>query len=203
MNDRFAGLQKIPKGPALRMLALSCARLGTPLTAPAAAPVGDVLAELDAAGAQVDMLRLLSVALPVRECVWWGCLAAEDVLAGRKPTPPLDAARAWVFRPNDENRQRARQAVETADFDDDTVLCATAVTMCDGKLGPNELAQYDAPPGGAATAVFGMVLRSLASARPETLPAHTDRLIDRALDIARGGDGRLDRGSVSTEGVPV
>lgn len=203
MDERFAGLRKIPREPALRMLAHSGARLGTPLKAPAAACVEDVLEELDAAGAHVDMLRLLSVALPVRECVWWGCLAAEDVLGGRKAPPPLDAARAWVFSPNDENRQRARRAIDTADIDDDTVLCAVAVAMCDGRLGPGELAQYDAPAGGAATAVFGMVLRSMGTATPATLAGHTERLIDCALDIARGGDGRLDARSATAGSAPA
>lgn len=203
MNERFAGLRKIPNEPALRMLALSGARLGTPLKSPAAAGVEDVLEELDAAGARVDMLRLLSVALPVRECVWWGCLAAEDVLDGRKAPPPLDAARAWVFRPSEENRDRARRAIDMAEIDDDTTLCATAVAMCDGKLGPGELAQYDGPAGGAATAVFGMVLRSMGTATPETLDDHTNRLIDRALDIARGGDGRLDARTDKAGGVPA
>ena len=125
------------------------------------------------------------------------------MLGGRKTTPPLEAARAWVFKPNDENRQRARRAVETADIDDDTMLCAQAVAMCDGKLGPGDLAQYAAPAGGSGTAVFGMVLRSLGTATPETLAGHTDRLIDRALDIARGGDGRLEGGSAGAEGAPT
>src|SRR5690606_15376815 len=112
MEGRFAGLKKIPKEPARRLLALANARLTVPIAAPASAPVEAVLEELAAAEAHVDMMRLLSVSLPARECIWWGCLAAEDVLAGREPTRPLAAAQAWVFKPTDENRDAARRAAE-------------------------------------------------------------------------------------------
>lgn len=193
MSERFTGLKKIAKEPALRLLALANMRLDTKLKSPASAPVDQVLAELDAAGAYVDMLRLLAVALPPRERVWWACLAAEDTLVDRKaPLPtPLAAAQAWVFKPSDEAREKARQSVELAEFDDTTTLCATAVAMCDGKLGTGELSGYDAPTGTAAAAVFGMNLMSLGTAEADAFEAHRTRLIDRALDIARGGNGRL------------
>jgi hypothetical protein len=194
MSERFTGLKKIPKEPALRQLALANMRLDTKLGSPASAPVDQVLAELEAAGAHLDMLRLLAAALPPRERVWWGCLAAEDTLADPKGAvpPPLALAQAWVFKPSDENREKARVAVELAEFDDTTTLCATAVAMCDGKLGPGDLAQYDAPVGTAAMAIFGMNLMSLGTAEAEGFEAHKTRLIDRALDIARGGNGRLE-----------
>src|SRR5690606_28163821 len=143
---------KIPREPALRLLALANAKLSVPVSAPAAASVETVFAELDAAGANIDILRLISVVLPARECIWWACLAAEDLLEGREPTRALAAAQAWVFKPTDENREAARRAAETAGPEDDTDLCALAVSMCDGKIGPGELGQYDAPPGGTATA---------------------------------------------------
>ncbi|PWR01178.1 hypothetical protein DKT77_18650 [Meridianimarinicoccus roseus] len=192
MSERFAGLKKIPKEPALRQLALANMRLDTALSAPASAPVDQVLAELEAADAWLDMLRLLAAALPPRERVWWGCLAAEDTLADPKAPPaPLAAAQAWVFKPGDETRDRARAALELAEFDDTTTLCATAVAMCDGKLGTGDLAAYDAPVGAAAMAIFGVALLSLSTAEGDSFDAHKTRLIDRALDIARGGNGRL------------
>lgn len=192
MSGRYADLRKIPREPARRLLALSNAKLGTPIAAPAAAPVDVVLAELEAAGAFVDTLRLLSAALPARESIWWGCLAAEDLLQGKPVPRSLAAAQAWVFKPTEENREAARLAVEGADVDDDTTLCAAAVAMHDGKLGGGELAHYDAPAGGRATMIFGMNLKSLGTATPESFAAHKERLIDRALDIARGGNGRLE-----------
>ena len=191
MAGRFADLRKIPDEPARRVLARCNARLAAPLRSPASASVATVLEELEGAGAHVDILRLLAAALPVREAVWWGCLAAEEMLEGAEAPPPLAAARDWVLRPSDEARERARLAVETAEVMDDTTLCATAVAMCDGRLGPGPLAAHEAPPGAAATAVFGMVVRALGAAGPDAFEARRGRLVDRALDIARGGDGRL------------
>lgn len=193
MSGRFTDLKKVPPEPAARMLAMANAKLVTPLKSPASAPVETVLEELDAAGALFDMLRLLAVALPPRERTWWACLAARDLLdpAAKKLPPPLAAAEAWVFKPTDENREAARAAAEAADSDDDTALCATAVALCDGTLGPGELAQYPAPPGGAATVVFGVVMLSL-SQHADRFDAHGRLLVDRALHIARGGNGRLE-----------
>lgn len=195
MSDRFKDLKKLPGEPAARLLALAGAKLATPLTSPASASVTAVLNELaqaeDGTRAGIDMLRLLSVALPVREGIWWGCLAARDLVgADAAPPPPLAAAEAWVFKPSDENRTAARRALDAADIDDDTALCAVAVSMCDGKLGPGEMQQYEAPPGGVASAVFGLNLLSLGQAGAE-IGARQALLVDRALDIARGGNGRV------------
>lgn len=191
MTQRFADLKKVPKEPAARLLAGANARLKTPLKAPVAASVSVVLAELEEAEAWIDMLRLLSVALPPRERVWWACLAGRDVVgAGAQRLPPtLAAAEAWVFKPSDAARDAARAAAETAEPDEDTSLCATAVIFFDGTLGTGALAQQPAPPGVAQAAAFGMNLIAL-GLEGQDCTAAANRLIDRALDIARGGNGR-------------
>jgi len=195
MNVRFDGLKKVPKEPAARLLAAANAKLATPLQAPASAPVPVVLAELDAAGAIVDMLRLLSAALPPRERAWWACLAARDVIGpDAKTVPaPLHCAEAWVFKPGDEARAAARAAIDAADTDDETTLCAMTVVYFDGTLGPGDLAAMPAPAGAAQAAAFGMNLKALSalSASGGDFMASADLLIDRALDIARGGSGRV------------
>jgi hypothetical protein len=191
MNPRFADLKKVPKEPAARLLAMANAKLRTPVSAPVAAPVSDVLEELEMASAWIDMLRLLSVALPPRERAWWACLAARDVIGpeATRPPPPLAAAEAWEFKPGDDTRNAARAALEGADADDDTTLCATTVVFCDGTLGTGDLARHAAPQGAAEAAAFGMNLMALGKAGVD-FAAEANRLIDRALDIARGGNGR-------------
>jgi hypothetical protein len=198
---RFADLRKIPREPALRLLALANAKLGTKLDAPTTAPVGVVLEELAEKGAHADMLCLLAAALPARECIWWGCLAASDLVPeGARVPPPLAAARAWVFKPTEESRAAAQRSLETVDPDDDTSLCANAVAMCDGKLGAGDLAKLEAPAGALATFIFAMNVISLGRAEPEKMIDHANLLIDRALDIARGGSGKLNK-SATTEGI--
>lgn len=190
MTTRFDDLRKVPKQPAARLLALANAKLKTMLETPASASVRDVLIALDAQGAFVDMLRLLSVALPARERTWWACLAARDIVGEVEKLPlPLALAEQWVRKPGDVSRDAVVHAADHADPDDDTVLCAMCVAYCDEKLGTGEMAQFDAPPGAAQTAAFTMNIMALGQG--DSIPETADVLIERALDIARGGNGQL------------
>ncbi len=191
MSQRFAGLKKVPKDPAARMLALANTKLQTKLKSPASAGVSDVLTELAAVEAYVDMLRLISVALPPRERTWWACLAGRDVLGASpdKVPPTLIAAENWVRKPSDAAKAAVRAALDTVEVDDDTALCATAAVFADGTLGPGELAHHPAPPGASQAAALGMNLMAIGTVAQD-FPAEVNRLIDRALDIARGGNGK-------------
>lgn len=204
MTKRFENLKKIPSEPAARMLAMANTKLQTPIVAPASAPIDVVLQELEAKAAKIDMLRLLSVALPPREATWWACLAGHDLI-GVDPKmipPPLACAERWVFKPTEENRIAARDAFETADMDDDTTYCAMAALYADGTLGPGDLNQTPAPPNGVSAAAFAMNLLSM-KMNVERMQLHLDILIDRALDIARGGNGRVVAGSGTRPVAPA
>lgn len=188
---------KVPKEPAAKLLANASARLRTKVDAPASASVDAVLAELDEKGEIFDMLHLLAVVLPARERVWWACLAARDYVGPKSETDPpsLTAAEAWVFDPNDKHRVAASDAIDKAYVDDDTVHCAMAALYFDGTLGPGDLAQYPAPAGVAEAAAFGMNMVALGELS-DKFEEHCVVLVDRAVDIARGGNGHLDaRGS--------
>lgn len=190
MSQRFLGLKKISNEPAARMLALANTKLKAKVQGPASASVPDLLVELAAVDAYIDMLRLLSVALPPRERTWWACLAGRDVLglSPDKVPPTLLAAEDWVRKPSEQARVTLRGALDMVDVDDDTVLCATAAVLADGTLGPGELSHHAAPPGAAQAAVFGMNLMALGKGGND-FASEANRLIDRALDIARGGNG--------------
>ena len=190
MTDQFSDLTKLTRQPAARLLSMANAELETELVAPASASVEVVLRELSEKGALIDMMRLLSVALPARERVWWSCLAARDILVeGAKLPPPLAAAEAWVFKPTEENRAVAHHALLHASMKDDTKHCAMAVQFHDGTLGPGDLAKHAAPPGGAEVSAFAMNVVAIAKSGT-TLEVAAGKMIDRALDIARGGSGR-------------
>lgn len=195
MSKRFENLKKIPPEPAARMLAMANTKLQTPISAPASAPVDVVFGELEQKAAQIDIMRLLSVALPPREATWWACLAARDLIGeDAKTVPiPLACAERWVFKPTEENRIAARDAFETAEMDDDTTFCAMAALYADGTLGPGDMNDTPAPPNGVAAAVLAMNMIA-ARARADTFKTYVDILIDRGLDIARGGNGRVTAG---------
>ena len=192
MSERFKDLVKIPAEPAAKMLSQANIQLKTPIEAPPTALAEIVLAELDAKGALVDLLLLLSVVLPARERVWWACMAARDYIGPRSDNDPLSLIKSedWVFNPSDENRDAARAAMDHAYVDDDTVNCAMAVLYADGTLGPGDLAQYPAPAGAAEVAAFAMNIVALGNLS-DKFEEHGQLLIDRAIDIARGGNGQL------------
>ena len=191
-EQRFADLKKIPKEPAARMLAGVNAKLATPVDVPASAAVETVLEKLAEKGAWVDILRLLSIAMPPREGVWWACIAARDVVGegDENATHCLKASEAWVFKPDEKNREAARISLDNVYVDDDTNLVATAVMYAPGNMGPGDMAQYPAPAGAVSSCVFGMNMIALGEA--EDFDTHIQLLIDRALDIARGGNGKVE-----------
>lgn len=190
MNKRFRRLVKIPDEPAARLLAAANARIIEKTGLPASAGVGEVLEVLDERNAHIDILRLLSVALPPRERVWWACLGARDLLDGGEPPPlTLLSAEAWVRKPGDETKAAARQALDVAPPHDDLSLCATAAVFADGTMGAGDLSKLPAPPGASEAAVFAMNIMCIARLAKQ-FETEADRLIDRALDIAQGGNGR-------------
>ncbi|MGR3343375.1 MAG: DUF6931 family protein [Paracoccaceae bacterium] len=202
MTDRFSNMSKLPDEPAARMLATANAKLETEIDAPANAPAEVLLTELQEKGALIDTIRLLSVLLPARERVWWSCLAARDIIGDDEKmiTPPLAASEAWVFKPSEENRETARASLEHAGIDDDSVLCATSVLYADGTLGPGDLAEYPAPAGASEVTAFAMNIVAL-KAHSDRMEEYGQMLIDRAVDIARGGNGQVEAGASKPDDV--
>lgn len=199
MSKRFEGLKKIPEQPAARLLASANATLKTKISAPASASVQTVLAELEAEEAHVDMLRLLSVSLPPRECVWWACIAGRDVMGPDAQSKCLSAAEAWVFEPTVENRERLRLVLENESSGDATAPVATAAYYAPGNLGEGDMADMAAPIGVVSACCFGMNLKTLkVGPTPDRCFQVT---IDRALDIARGGNGKIQLAEETEEKV--
>lgn len=191
MSERFKSLSKLPNQPAARLLAQANCKLESQLEAPASASIETVLTELEGLKAYADMLMLLACCLPPRERVWWSCLAARDVIPDPAHLPPpLAASEAWVFNPTTDNRQAAADAINVAEVGDDTVHCASAVVWFDGTLGPADLAQFPAPAGAAEMSAFAIAI--IAWCRDDVqMDAMGEVLVERALDIARGGSGNF------------
>lgn len=191
MSERFANLSKLPHDPAAKVVANNNVLLRTPVKYTASAPVTDLLAKLADKDAWVDIMTLLSHALPPREAVWWACLAARDITGqgDKNATPCLRASETWVFDPSDSNRELVRATLDDVYVNDDTTLVATAAMYAPGNMGPGDMANYPAPIGVVGGCVFGMNMLALAEA--EDFDLSIQILIDRALDIARGGNGHV------------
>ncbi len=192
MNKRYQGLVKLPSEPFAKVMAQANIHIKTQLDCPASAKAEVALAELEEKEAWVDLLMSIATLLPGRERVWWACLAARDFIGPKsdKDPAPLSAAEAWVFQTTDENLNIVSSALDHAYVDDDTTHCAVSALYANGQLGPGDLAQHPAPAGASEAAAFAMNLVAL-NELSDKFEVHMQLLIDRALDIARGGNGRV------------
>ena len=190
MSERFQNLKKIPDQPAARLLAAANVELQTKLSLSVTASVPEVLAELEAAEAPVDLIRLLSVALPPRECVWWACLAGRDLSGPDGKSPSVTAAEAWVYEPTEERRAQIKAVMDNTGRGDKAAPCAAAAYYAPGNMGPGDMKDYPAPPGVVSACAFALNLKTLAlGPDPQT---RLNLIIDRALNIARGGNGKVE-----------
>ena len=110
--------------------------------------VGVYLDALAGNGLHVDALRILAHGLPKRAAVWWACLVAAQAM-GPEPSPEqgaaLEAARAWVIDPTDENRRAAFPAARKVGLGTPVGCVAAAAYFSGGSLAPPELTVV-APP---------------------------------------------------------
>lgn len=199
-------LKKLVTGPLLPMLDAADIQLQTDLQIGKNAEAPEVLAALDAkrgdgAGAVVDMLRIIALTLPPREAVWWACLSARDLVGHDTELPKTSCvatAEAWVFKPGDETRLDAYNAMVGARTSDKTKSAAQAAVFGAGTMGPGIADDAKTPPGLLGNVVFGMLMTSISASPDKKGVEWMDFLLERGLEIARGGNGR----SVEAPGPP-
>lgn len=142
----------------------------------------------------LDAASFLAHALPKREATWWACLCARDDLpADAKPkiVAALEAAEAWVFKPNDERRRDALAKAEAADLTGTpSALAAAAAGWSGGSLAA--LGEPDMPPGDTLTptAVFSAVTLVALKGDQEEQASRFRQALAWGIDIANGGTGR-------------
>ena len=144
----------------------------------------------------IDAVRVMAQTLPRREAAWWACLNARASLdddAPEQSTRILEAAEAWVFKPSDELGRKAFDLAEAAGFDTAESYAALAVFWACDNMAPPETEAVIEPDetlsGVAAAAAIILAVSKLKS--PQEATAWYERAMMQALDIARGGSGRL------------
>ena len=142
----------------------------------------------------VEAIRYLAHALPAREAVWWACVSARRSLGG-EPWPEdvaaLEAAEAWVFKPQDDDlRRAAMQAAQATDLQSAAALAAVACFFSGGSIAPPEAEPE--PPGEhlCSTMAASAVLYAVTRGADERAPDRYRMLLDMGLDIAAGGSGK-------------
>lgn len=187
-KDPFANLGKIDGKTAADVVRLGKVKFTATIETPADAPVSHLIKELVALNLLVDALKILALALPGREAVWWGCLAVRDIMPGGKKTPELEAAEAWVFKPVVENKRKLRPLFEDPGGMD--------VAMCEAAFNvpmPDDEEKSVSPPHLVGLLVFTAQVKShFFSKIPEEIGLQGELLLARGLDIAKGGSGQID-----------
>jgi len=187
-KDPFANLGKIDSKTAADIVRLGKLKFSAKIETPADAPVSHLIKELVAQNLLVDALKVLALALPGREAVWWGCLAVRDLMPGGKKTPHLEAAEAWVFKPVIETKRKLRPLFEDPGGMD--------VAMCEAGFNvpmPDDEEPSVSPPHLVGLLVFTAQVKSHFSSKiPEEIGLRGELLLKRGLDIAKGGSGQID-----------
>ena len=140
----------------------------------------------------VDAIRFLAHALPRREAVWWACTSSRRAL-GREPEPEdvaaLEAADAWVRRPDDEHARAALNAAETAGMESASSLTAVAAFFSSGNISPPGMPAIPPEEHLTGTMVASAVLTAGSVGKPERAPERYRLLLQQGIDIAAGGKG--------------
>jgi hypothetical protein len=149
--------------------------------------VREYLTQLVEAGLVLDVLRVLSRALPKPLAVWWGYLC---VMRGTQPprTVPveqaLEAVSAWARSASDTHRRACGQAAEAAGWDTAAGCLAGAAWLSGGSLSPVGLPAVE--PRDDLTAQTLMGALQLAAADPKRQPALLQQFQQLGLAVANG-----------------
>lgn len=152
-----------------------------------AAPA-DYLDALMSGGQLPDAVRLLALALPKREAIWWACRCARA--AGPAPSSAasgaLAAAEAWVAEPTEDRRRAAFPAAEAAQFGTPAGCAALAVFLSGGSLAPPEITAVPPAEDLTGKTVAGAVLLASVLTEPERASEKYRVFLADGLAIAEG-----------------
>jgi hypothetical protein len=130
-------------------------------------------------------ISFLSYALPEREAVWWACMCVLHTAASPMEAQQhraLALAQDWVRKPTEEKRRQGSVAAREAGYSSAAAFAARAV-FASRLDDPSSLC--------AGRRVEGAVRRAAGSDGSGRTQARLHRFIASALEIGKGGAGRL------------
>ncbi len=201
-DDKYADLKMLSQEPLLELLTRAQVKLKTKVDLPKQAPAADYLPLLDEEEEHLEILMALAHALPPRQAVWWACLATRHDMdpEAANASHPIKAAENWVYQPGEKNKKVAEKVFLRSAGDDPARLCVMAALYGDGKVNLSDDEKIDAPPGVCGNCVYGALTAAagLAEEGPEDRALF---LIDQGLNIARGGNGKIEKSSADGAGA--
>jgi hypothetical protein len=157
--------------------------------APGNQPPIDFLKKLAADGRIADAVSFCAYLLSRREAVWWAC-GCVRMLSGdlaKEQAAGLLAAEAWVYRPDDEERQHALEIGTAGSGKDVMTWLARAAGWSGGFLNRSQNRQDPIPPYMTARAVRIAVLLSAAKVSGAQRQKWFDACIAEGIKLAESG----------------
>jgi hypothetical protein len=96
----------------------------------------------------------------------------------------LEATEAWIKEPTDQNRRKAMEKAETADFSTAAGCAGLAAFLCGDSLSPPEMDPV--PPGEymAANAIAGSIVLAAVSDEPENANEKFQSFVEQGMVVA-------------------
>jgi hypothetical protein len=140
-------------------------------------------------GHHLDAIRFLAQALVKRAAVWWALQCVTETSGTELPAAKakaLEAARAWVLDPSDDNRRACWPAAEAAEIGSPAGCTAMAAFFSGGSLSLPNLPAV--PPGEEFTGrmAAGALMLAAVMKEPEKAPEKYAAFLRTGLEIADG-----------------
>ncbi len=143
-----------------------------------------------------EAIKVMARTLPAREAVWWACVCTRQTesLTDEQDTKALEAAEEWVYKPTEENREKAFNIMLDGNSDSPASFCASAAVLSAGNLPVQKDQHVELDKHLFPTIIDSIVMVSASEKNGQDLLDRLQLFLRSGEDIARGGNGSIDRG---------
>jgi hypothetical protein len=166
---------------------------------------GTLLGKLIDAELYVDVIKLVSHALPKREAIWWGALCVEMISKKDDPPADLGALRSvvqWVIEPNEAHRVQAAYAADECQSASPACSLAQAVKWTGGSMSRPGLPVVPPEPKMTPNAIVAAVRSAATKGDRQTQKQRLRDFLRLAVEVAEGRHhwtgGKMPAGGRST-----
>jgi len=156
-----------------------------------------VIESLQTQGLYIDLVGFLCHALPMRETIWWACLALELRMADwtAEQQRAIADCKRWVQEPDEAKRRLAERQAEALGHQCAPGWLAQAVFWNgSGSLGEPGQPVVLPPEFLYAKAAAGAINTAAVIPEWDSTDEYNRRVCELALDLARGGSGSQTNG---------
>jgi hypothetical protein len=154
-------------------------------------PPRTIIDRLAAEGHFPDAIKLLALAMPRRDAVWWACRCCRQSLADDEPSAAvlaLEAAERWTTDPTEEHRRAAHAASEAAGLEAPAGCAALGAFFSGGSIAPPHVPDVPPAPHLTAHVASGSVMLCAVRTEPEKASEKYRAFLALGIAVADGVD---------------